>query len=74
MKIFYIAEITGKAGVWAVKKNIAAIKSAYRPDFIIANAHTATGAGGLGAQHAGYLKRWALTASPAVIIFSRRKI
>jgi len=57
MKIFYIAEITGKAGVWAVKKNIAAIKSAYRPDFIIANAHTATGAGGLGAQHAGYLKK-----------------
>jgi len=57
MRLFYIAEITGKAGVWAVKKSIALIKRTYRPDFIIANAHTATGAGGLGKQHAGYLKK-----------------
>ena len=57
MKIFYIAEITGKAGVWAVKKNIAEIKRCYQPDFIIANADTATGAGGLGKQHAGYLRK-----------------
>lgn len=57
MKIFYIAEITGKVGVWAVKKKIAEIKQCYRPDFIIANADKATGAGGLGKQHAGYLKK-----------------
>ena len=57
MRIFYIAEITGKAGVWTVKKNIAEIKRRYQPDFIIANADTATGAGGLGKQHAGYLKK-----------------
>ena len=38
MRIFYIAEITGKVGVWAVKKNIAEIKRRYQPDFIIANA------------------------------------
>lgn len=57
MKIFYIAEITGKVGVWAVKKKIAEIKKCYRPDFIIANADKATGAGGLGKQHAGYLKK-----------------
>ena len=57
MKIFYIAEITGKAGVWAVKKNIAEIKRCYQPDFIIANAGMATGAGGLGKQHAGYLRK-----------------
>ena len=57
MRIFYIAEITGKAGVWAVKKNIAEIKRLYQPDFIIANAGMATGAGGLGKQHAGYLRK-----------------
>ena len=57
MRIFYIAEITGKAGVWAVKKNIAEIKRRYQPDFIIANAGMATGAGGLGKQHAGYLRK-----------------
>jgi len=57
MRIFYIAEITGKAGVWAVKKNMALIKRTYQPDFIIANANMATGAGGLGKQHASYLKK-----------------
>ena len=57
MRIFYIAEITGKVGVWAVKKNIAEIKRRYQPDFIIANAAMATGAGGLGKQHAGYLRK-----------------
>ena len=57
MRVFYIAAITGKTGVWAVKKNIEEIKSLYRPDFIIANADMATGAGGLGKQHAGYLKK-----------------
>ena len=57
MRIFYIAEITGKAGVWAVRKNIAEIKRRYQPDFIIANAGMATGAGGLGKQHAGYLRK-----------------
>lgn len=57
MRIFYIAEITGKVGVWAVKKHIAFIRRTYQPDFIIANADKATGAGGLGKQHAGYLKK-----------------
>ena len=57
MRIFYIAKITGKTGVWAVKKNIAVIKHTYRPDFIIAHADAATGAGGLGKQHASYLKK-----------------
>lgn len=57
MNIFYIAGITGKAGVWAVKKNIAELKRRYQPDFIIANADMATGAGGLGKQHAGYLRK-----------------
>ena len=40
-----------------LKKNIAEIKRRYQPDFIIANAGMATGAGGLGKQHAGYLRK-----------------
>lgn len=40
-----------------MKKNIGFIKTAYNPDFIIAHADGATGAGGLGKQHAGYLKK-----------------
>lgn len=57
MKIFYIADITGKVGVWAVKKTIADIKRRYSPHFIIAHANMTTGAGGLGKQHAGYLRK-----------------
>ena len=57
MRIFYVAEITGKVGVWAIKKNIVEIKRRYQPDFIIANAGMATGSGGLGKQHAGYLRK-----------------
>ena len=57
MKIFYIAEITGKVGIWTVKKTIGYVKKAYSPDFIIANANRATGGNGLGKEHAGYLKK-----------------
>ncbi|MGP1529975.1 MAG: TIGR00282 family metallophosphoesterase [Treponema sp.] len=57
MKIFYIAEITGKVGIWTVKKTIGDIKKVYNPDFIIANANRATGGSGLGKEHANYLKK-----------------
>lgn len=57
MKILYIAEITGKAGIWLVKTKLNNLKQKYTPDFVIANANSATGSGGLGKQHAGYLKK-----------------
>lgn len=57
MKILYIAEITGKAGMWLVKTQIKELKQTYSPDFVIANANSATASGGLGRQHAGYLKK-----------------
>ncbi len=57
MKILYIAEITGKAGVWLVKTKLHDLKQKYSPDFVIANGNSATGSGGLGKQHAGYLKK-----------------
>ncbi len=57
MKILYIAEITGKAGIWLVKKKIKDLKKEYEPDFVIANANSATASGGLGRQHAAYLRK-----------------
>ncbi len=57
MKIVYVAEITGKTGVWVVKTTLKNLKRKFTPDFIIANANSATGSSGLGKQHAGYLKK-----------------
>ncbi len=57
MKILYISEITAKAGIWLVKKKLKALKKEYNPDFVIANANSATASGGLGRQHAGYLHK-----------------
>ncbi len=57
MKILYIAEITGKAGVWLVKKKLNDLKAEFAPDFVIANANSATASGGLGKQHSCYLRK-----------------
>lgn len=57
MKILYIAEIVGKAGMWLIKTKLKELKREYNPDFIIANANSATASSGLGRQHAGYLKK-----------------
>ncbi|AGT44338.1 TIGR00282 family metallophosphoesterase [Treponema pedis] len=57
MNILYVAEITGKAGVWVVKTMLKTLKEKFKPDFTIANANSATGSSGLGKQHAGYLKK-----------------
>lgn len=57
MNIVYMAEIVGKCGIRAVKTLLPKLKMQYRPDYIIANANSASGAGGLSAQHAGYLRK-----------------
>ncbi|AEF81916.1 TIGR00282 family metallophosphoesterase [Leadbettera azotonutricia] len=57
MKILYIAEIVGKAGVYAYKKGLPELKSRFNPDFIIACADGATGGSGLGRNHAAYLHK-----------------
>lgn len=60
MRILYIAEITGKVGVWLVKTQIENLKKKYNCNLIIGNTNSATGSGGLGKQHAGYLKKLGL--------------
>lgn len=57
LRVLYIAEIVGKAGIWCVKNALPSVKAAERPDVIIANADGATGSFGLGRQHAGYLRK-----------------
>lgn len=57
MKILYIAEITGKAGIWLIKKKLKSLKAEYEADFVIANANSATASGGLGRQHSAYLRK-----------------
>ena len=57
MRILYIAEIVGKAGVFTLKKALPEIKKQKNPDFIIASADGATGGNGLGRNHAAYLHK-----------------
>jgi metallophosphoesterase (TIGR00282 family) len=57
MKVVYIAEITGKAGVYAFKKALHELKRRYPWDFLIVCADGATGGNGLGRNHAAYLHK-----------------
>jgi len=57
MKILYIAEIVGKAGVYALKKCLSEIRKTGKPDFIIACADGVTGGNGLGRNHAAYIRK-----------------
>jgi metallophosphoesterase (TIGR00282 family) len=57
VKILYVAEIVGKAGVHALKKGLPGLKQRYEPSFVIVCANGATGGNGLGRNHAAYLRK-----------------
>jgi metallophosphoesterase (TIGR00282 family) len=57
MKIFYTAELVGKAGIYAFKKAIPELKSKYPYDFLIVCADGATGGNGCGRNHAAYIHK-----------------
>ncbi|MDR3130593.1 MAG: YmdB family metallophosphoesterase [Treponema sp.] len=57
MKIIFIAEIVGKAGIHAIKKGLPELKRRWQPAFVIACANGATGGNGLGRNHAAYLRK-----------------
>ncbi|MDR3248111.1 MAG: YmdB family metallophosphoesterase [Treponema sp.] len=57
MKILYIAEIVGKAGIHGVKHALAELKRRHGASFVIACADGATGGNGLGRNHAAYLRK-----------------
>jgi len=57
LKVLYVAEIVGKAGVYAFKTAVTELKRRYPWDFLIACADGATGGNGLGRNHAAYLHK-----------------
>lgn len=57
MKILYVAEIVGKAGVYAFKNGLPELRRRRSFDFLIACADGATGGNGLGRNHAAYLRK-----------------
>ena len=57
MKVMYIAEIVGKAGIYAFKKALPELKNRYSWDFLVACADGATGGKGLGRNHAAYIHK-----------------
>lgn len=60
LRILYIAEIVGKAGVFTVKKTLAKAVRDLEADFVVGNADSATGGAGLGRQHCVYLRKLGL--------------
>jgi len=57
MKVIYIAELVGKAGIYALKKGLNDLKNRYTWDFLIVCADGATGGNGLGRSHAAYINK-----------------
>ena len=57
MKILYVAELVGSAGVYTFKKAINKLKEKYKWDFLIVCADGATGGNGLGRSHAAYIHK-----------------
>jgi metallophosphoesterase (TIGR00282 family) len=57
MKVFYTAELVGKAGVYAFKKALPEIRKRYPFNFLTVCADGATGGNGLGRSHAAYIHK-----------------
>ncbi|MCL1959457.1 MAG: YmdB family metallophosphoesterase [Spirochaetes bacterium] len=57
MKILYVAELVGKAGVYVFKKAINELRTRISWDFLIVGADGATGGNGLGRSHAAYIHK-----------------
>jgi len=57
LRVLYVAEIVGKAGIYAFKTALPELKRRYPYDFLIACADGATGGNGLGRSHAAFLHK-----------------
>lgn len=57
VRILFLGEIVGKAGVFCVKNQLPAIKHDRGIDFVIANGEGATGGFGIGKNHSIYLHK-----------------
>ncbi len=57
VRILYIGEIVGKAGVFCIKQALGDLKAEHHIDFVIANGEGATGGFGIGKNHSIYLHK-----------------
>lgn len=57
IRVLYIAEIIGKAGVFCVKKILPDLKKRVSPDFVIACGNSVTSGAGIGRAHSVYLRK-----------------
>ena len=57
VRILYIAELVGKAGIYALKKTLPDLIKSRNINFTIVCGDGATGGNGLGRHHAGYIKK-----------------
>ncbi|MFP4209737.1 MAG: TIGR00282 family metallophosphoesterase [Alkalispirochaeta sp.] len=57
MRVLYIAEIVGKAGIYCVKTVLPRLKKDREIDFVVANGDGATGGYGIGKNHSIYLRK-----------------
>ncbi|MDR3192745.1 MAG: YmdB family metallophosphoesterase [Treponema sp.] len=57
MKVLYVAELVGKAGLYSFKQGIAELRKSASFDFVIVCADGATGGNGLGRNHAAYIRK-----------------
>jgi metallophosphoesterase (TIGR00282 family) len=55
VKFLYVAELVGKAGIYALKKALPTLKKDHSIDFTLVCADGATNGNGLGRRHAGYI-------------------
>lgn len=57
MRILFLGEIVGKAGVYCIKSGLQAAKEELAAQFVIANGDGATGGFGIGKNHSIYLRK-----------------
>jgi hypothetical protein len=57
IRVLFVGEIVGKAGIYCVKTLIPKLRSSYGLDFVIANGDGATGGFGIGKNHSIYLRK-----------------
>jgi metallophosphoesterase (TIGR00282 family) len=62
MRILYVAEPVGKAGLFTLRHTLGELKQEFRPDFVWGGGDGATGGFGLGKNHAHYLHKLGLQA------------
>jgi len=57
VRILYIGEIVGRAGVFAVKRLLPELRNRYRADLVVASGNGVTGGAGIGRAHSVYMRK-----------------